>query len=206
LRGTHAPRPCRRLRLVVQGLGGPFHPKGTAASEYLAHYAKSFPIVEIDSTFYASPRAAVVNGWRDKTPPGFRFCLKVPQTITHEKTLENCQDDTDGFLTAARLLGDKLACCVLQFGYFNKKAFESIEPFLERLEAYLEEWPNDVPLAVEIRNKTWIGTDFLSYLRSHKAAFVLTDQAWLPSPMKLIETLEVIIGPSLRPIIEPTAR
>jgi uncharacterized protein YecE (DUF72 family) len=61
----------------------------------------------------------MVEGWRDRTPPGFGFSLKVPQSITHEKVLLDCREEVEAFLSVARLLGDKLLCCCLQFAYFN---------------------------------------------------------------------------------------
>jgi uncharacterized protein YecE (DUF72 family) len=66
----------------------------------------------------------------------FMKVLKVPQSITHENLLLSCQAELDGFLGAARLLGDKLACCFLQFGYFNRKAFASLDAFLDRLQPF----------------------------------------------------------------------
>ena len=66
---------------------------------------------------------ARIEGWRDKTPDSFGFSLKVPQVITHEEVLLNCQHELDAFLSAARLLGDMLLCCLLKFGYFNQSAF-----------------------------------------------------------------------------------
>jgi len=95
----------------------------------------------------------MVEGWREKTPSNFAFSLKMPQSITHDKLLLDCRAEVDGFLGAARLLGDKLACCLLQFGYFNRKAFASLEAFLERLQPFLDLWPLDVPVALEIRKK-----------------------------------------------------
>jgi uncharacterized protein YecE (DUF72 family) len=94
-----------------------------------------------------------------------------------------------------RLLGDKLLCCCLQFGYFNKKAFESLDAFMERLEPFLAAWPDDVPLAVEIRNKNWLTEQFSECLRSHRAAWVLSDQAWMPSPLYLVQKLDAATGP-----------
>src|SRR5262245_51560961 len=57
---------------------GVFYPKGLAASDFLPYYSERFGIVEVDSTFYASPRPSMVQGWREKTPDGFQFSLKVP--------------------------------------------------------------------------------------------------------------------------------
>jgi hypothetical protein len=99
-----------------QGWSGVFYPKGTAAGDFLSFYAERYPVVEVDSTFYRTPSRKMVEGWRDKTPDGFGFSLKVPQVITHEKLLADCQAEVDAFLSAVRLLEDKLLCCCLQFG------------------------------------------------------------------------------------------
>jgi uncharacterized protein YecE (DUF72 family) len=106
----------------------------------------------------------MVQGWYDKTPANFSFCLKVPQAITHEKLLHKCEQEVEGFLAAAKFLKEKLACCVLQFGYFNKKAFASAEQFMERLDPFLAAWPTEFPVAVEIRNKTWVKPQYLDCL------------------------------------------
>src|SRR6266404_1071789 len=90
---------------------GVFYPKETPAREFLSHYATRFQVVEVDSTFYASPARKTVEGWRDKTPEEFGFSLKVPQTITHEKRLVNCEREVSLFLDAARILENKLRCC-----------------------------------------------------------------------------------------------
>src|SRR5437660_1012653 len=81
---------------------GAFYPEGLKAGDYLAHYAKTFSVVEVDSTFYRSPSRKAVEGWREQTPDGFRFSLKVPQVITHEKVLEDCGAELEAFLDAAR--------------------------------------------------------------------------------------------------------
>jgi uncharacterized protein YecE (DUF72 family) len=148
-----------------QDWSGFFYPKGLPAGEYLSYVADQYSVVEVDSTFYRSPSRKMVEGWRDKTPDSFGFSLKVPQTITHEKVLLKCEQEMDAFLGAARLLGHKLLCCVLQFGYFNKKVFADQDAFLERLDSFLAAWPSDVPVAVEIRNKNWFTSELADCLR-----------------------------------------
>src|SRR5947208_15891745 len=95
---------------------GPFYLAESPPGEYLPYLAERYPVVEVDSTFYRSPSPRLVEGWRDRTPPGFGFSLKVPQSITHEKVLLDCRAEVEAFLGAARVLGDKLLCCCLQFG------------------------------------------------------------------------------------------
>lgn len=174
---------------------GVFYPESLAVGEFLSYYAERYPVVEVDSTFYRSPTRKTVEGWRDRTPDGFGFSLKVPQVITHEKVLADCRAELGTFLSAARLLGDKLLCCCLQFAYFNRKAFAGLDAFLERLEPFLAAWPDDVPVAVEVRNKNWMTEQLADCLRAHRAVWVLTDQTWMPSPLAVTRKLDAVTGP-----------
>jgi uncharacterized protein YecE (DUF72 family) len=174
---------------------GVFYPEGTPAGAFLSRYAEHYSVVEVDSTFYRTPSLAMVRGWNDRTPSSFSFSLKVPRVITHDKVLLDCREELDGFLAVARLLGNKLLCCQLQFGYFNKTAFANLEAFLGRLDPFLAAWPPDVPVAVEIRNKNWITPRLIECLRGHRAVWVLTDQAWMPSPLSLAQKFDVVTGP-----------
>ncbi len=71
---------------------GPFYAPGTKNAAYLPHYATQFRTVELDTTFYAIPRLSTIDGWRDKTPPGFQFAAKFPKVITHEKLLVDSRE------------------------------------------------------------------------------------------------------------------
>lgn len=172
-----------------------FYPIGTPAGDYLRFYADRFEIVEVDSTFYRSPSPRMVQGWHDKTPDSFLFCLKVPQSITHEKVLLDCDRERDMFLNAVRILGPKLHSVCLQFGYFNRQKFASVDRFLERLDPFLANWPQDVAVAVEVRNKNWIGQPYLDVLRRHHAAQVLVQQSWMPSLTQMLERGDAVTGP-----------
>jgi uncharacterized protein YecE (DUF72 family) len=174
---------------------GVFYPKGLKPGEYLTYYARHFPVVEVDSTFYRLPTLKLVREWRAKTPDGFGFTLKVPQIITHEKILVDCEEEVDGFTAVVRLLGEKLLGCLLQFGYFNRAKFPNLESFLERLDPFLAAWPDDVPLAVEVRNKGWMTRALADVLRTHRAVLVLTDQAWMPPPVSVLQKLDAVTGP-----------
>jgi uncharacterized protein YecE (DUF72 family) len=174
---------------------GVFYPDDLDAGGFLSHYAERYPVVEVDSTFYRSPSRKTVEGWRDRTPDGFGFSLKVPQVITHEKLLHDCRAEVRTFLTAARELGPKLLCCVLQFGYLNHKAFAGLDAFLARLGPFLDAWPRDVPLAVEVRNKAWVTPKLTDCLRARQAVLVVADQAWMPPPGDVVRTVDAVTGP-----------
>lgn len=174
---------------------GPFYPQGTNKRDYLAHYASRFEVVEVDSTYYATPRRQMVQGWAERTPEHFRFALKMPGEITHKKVLLDCQAAMEQFIEALEPLRPKLLCVLLQFGYFNRAAFASAEPFLDRLRDFLRSFAARLPLACEIRNKHWLRSDYFDLLRSHEVAAALVEHAWLPPVDLLIERHDVITGP-----------
>jgi uncharacterized protein YecE (DUF72 family) len=167
---------------TAAGWPGSFYPEKMQPRDFLTYYATKFDTVEVDSTFYHAPPASTVMGWNAKTPKGFVFALKVPQTITHEKCLVDCQSELNAFLNSADLLGDKLGPLLFQFGYFNKKAFASGEDFLAVLKPFLKKLPKDYRFALEIRNKNWLNSEFADLLREHKIALTLQDQIWMPLP------------------------
>jgi uncharacterized protein YecE (DUF72 family) len=167
---------------TAAGWPGTFYPEGMKPADYLTYYATKFDTVEVDSTFYHSPPASTVMGWNAKTPKSFLFALKIPQLITHEKCLVDCQSEFHTFLKAADLLGDKLGTMLFQFGYFNKKAFASGEDFLAVLKPFLKKLPKSYRFGIEIRNKAWLNAEFADLLREHEIALTLQDQIWMPLP------------------------
>lgn len=169
-----------------------FYPEGMKPADYLTYYATKFDTVEVDSAFYRTPSVATVNGWARKVADGFLLAAKVPQLITHEKVLQDCDSDLKHFLETMDLMGDKLGPLLSQFRYLNKTAFPSGKEFLARLESFLKELPKGYKFAVEIRNKQWLTAEFFDLLRAHKVAYALIDQAWMPRPPEIFEKLDPI--------------
>jgi uncharacterized protein YecE (DUF72 family) len=159
-----------------------FYPEGAKPADYLSYYAQHFDTVEIDSTYYRTPAADVVRGWATKTPPGFLFAAKVPQTVTHEKVLLHCEKEFQEFVERMTLLGEKLGILLLQFPYFNKQAFASPDDFLKRLEPFIRTFPEGVRFALEVRNKMWLGPKLFDLLRSRGVTLALVDHPWMPRP------------------------
>jgi uncharacterized protein YecE (DUF72 family) len=170
---------------TAAGWAGSFYPAGMKAGEYLSFYAEHFDTVEIDSTYYGTPKASTVAGWERKTPGHFLFSVKAPQVITHEKVLEGCEAEWDEFVRTMDLLGEKLGPIVLQFPFFDSGVFRSGEEFLERLRPFLERLPEDHRFAVEIRNKEWLDARLAELLREHRVALVMQDQSWMPNAEEL---------------------
>jgi uncharacterized protein YecE (DUF72 family) len=177
---------------TAAGWPGTFYPKGLSEREYLSYYATKFDTVEVDSTFYRTPSMATVQGWRDKTPNGFVFAAKVPQVITHQKVLVDCDEEFNQFVLTIDLLGEKLGPLLFQFGYFNKEAFIGVNDFLARLVPFLKKLPKDHKFAVEIRNKSWLVPQFIETLRERGIGLALIDQSWMPRPAQYFEKFDPI--------------
>jgi uncharacterized protein YecE (DUF72 family) len=173
---------------------GAFYPAHLNPGDFLEAYARRFPAVEIDSTYYSIPPAHVVASWREQTPPGFAFAPKIPAVITHEKILQDCQVEFTLFLKNISLLDDRLGPLLLQFPYFNRNVFPSRQSFDRLLKPFLAALPKEFNFALEIRNKNWLSWDFFELLRDHRVAFALVAQAWMPALDTLARALDVVTG------------
>ncbi len=159
---------------------GCFYADGSVARDWLPQYASSLDLVEADTTFYRVPPPALVKRWFECTPADFRFTLKVPQEVTHERKLVGIASPLAHFLDVTSALAEKRAAVLFQFPYFNRKVFASAGEFYDRLDATLKLVPGGVRCAVEIRNRTYLTVEYLKLLASHAAAPALTSQPWMP--------------------------
>jgi|SRR5882762_5864753 len=178
---------------TANGWQGSFYPKGMKPTQYLSHYAQTFRTVEVDSTFYGTPSASTVTAWNEKTPPDFVFAAKVPQVITHEKVLVDCDAEFDEFIGRMKLLGAKLGPLVFQFPHFDQFQFKSALEFLPRLRFFLQKI-RDIPVkfVIEIRNRQWLDARFADVLREYKVALALTDTSFLPRPWEMKEKFDPV--------------
>jgi len=177
---------------TATGWEGSFYPKGMRSADYLAFYAEHFQTVEIDSTFYGCPSARTVSNWGARTPDDFIFAVKVPQVITHEKALVDCDSEFEEFVKTMDILGPKLGPMVFQFPAFDKWKFPKQDSFLTVLAPFLKKLPGDYKFVVEIRNKTWLDAKFADLLREHNIALALTDTSFVPRPWEMEEKFELI--------------
>jgi uncharacterized protein YecE (DUF72 family) len=182
---------------------GSFYPAGTPPGEYLRHYARRFRTVEADVTYYRVPERRMIAGWDRKTPAGFVLAAKFPRSVVHggedaapdPKTLlspDVVGEEAAAFLEAMRALGTKCGPLVLQFPYFNRKAFARPDVFLGRLDAFLATLPAEFRYAVEVRNEAWIAQPLLDVLRRHRAALVLVEIAYMAHPAEWARRLDVV--------------
>src|ERR1041385_2426709 len=93
---------------------GQFYPQDIPQKEWLAFYAHAYNAVEVNATFYRLFPKSVFTHWREITPLEFRFVLKGPKVITHEKLLIDVEDELKQFVTGSAALQTKLAAMLWQ--------------------------------------------------------------------------------------------
>lgn len=155
---------------------GKVYPKGTKTKDYLSIYAQQFNTIELNTTHYRIPTVETIDKWRAESAPDFRFCPKVPQTISHSRDIGMGNPQLRVFWDMISGLQEKLGCCFIQmpphFGYQK----------LAVLKQFLSIWPNSIPLAVEVRHETWFDQpqhtqELLETLREFDKTAVITDVA-----------------------------
>lgn len=128
-----------------------FYPRGT--KDELTYYSTQFNSIELNATFYSMPSPEQVLTWKDKTPADFKFFPKITNTVSHYRRLLNITDVVTGFATSVLNFDEKLGMVFLQLhDNFKPKDYE-------RLEKFIEDWPKEVPLAVELRNEEWFADE-----------------------------------------------
>ncbi|TDW89598.1 uncharacterized protein YecE (DUF72 family) [Kribbella pratensis] len=113
----------------------------------LRSYASWCNAVESNTTFYATPSASTVASWAAQTPPDFRFVVKLPQVITHERRLNNVDAELRAFLAAIEPLGPRNHAVWIQL----PAAFAPTD--LGALAAFLHQAPREHRYAVEVRHR-----------------------------------------------------
>ncbi len=161
---------------------GGFYPEKIAPDAMLAWYAERLPTVEINNTFYAMPKVAVLEQWASATPERFRFAIKAPRRITHDARLaaDAAADSVAYLYKNLASLGGKRGPVLFQLPPFLKKDLARLRDFLQLL-------PPDHRAAFEFRHPSWFGDDVYALLAEAGASLCLSereDQA----PPPLVET------------------
>jgi uncharacterized protein YecE (DUF72 family) len=166
---------------------GPFYPAGTRPPRMLSCYCQTFPLVELNFTFYRPPTATMLGRLGRQTPEGFQFFVKMPRSLSHEES----PHDLPGFRMAVEALQRQgklsgVLCQLPQATHQHEKHMK----WLQRLAHELGE----VRLAVEFRHCSWATPDVTDWLRHHRLDLVSVDVPALPNlyPRGLVQSSERI--------------
>lgn len=140
--------------------------------DFLPQYASVFNTVEGNTTFYGLPTEKTMARWLSETPSNFKFALKFPRAISHDKRLQNADAETDAFLHVLETLKDRIGPSFLQLPpSFGPKD-------LPHLNTYLGALPYTFSYAVEIRHAAFFAQaeqDLNQILTTHNVDRVVFD-------------------------------
>jgi uncharacterized protein YecE (DUF72 family) len=152
-----------------------FYPAGTRSSEFLSFYAQRLPTVEVNGTFYRQPEVKTLQTWAASVPDGFRFSVKAPRAIS----VFGRVDFAPEFCNRIRSLGDRLGPVLVRFD-------ERRERDDDFLRALLDNFDDDLWLALDFRHPTWEGVEPMLEGR----AAVRVNQLSAPAPFRYVRLRE----------------
>lgn len=140
------------------------------AGSHLQRYAARFATVEINSSFYRPHQHDTYVRWSDSVPGGFRFSVKMPRWLTHDRCLADTGDDLRQFLREVSGLGPKLGCILVQLPPGLPYDRRTVETFCSALRSR-----HRGPIAWEPRHPTWFTGAADRRLEAHGMARVAAD-------------------------------
>lgn len=144
-----------------KGWVGDFFPAGSQPSQFLRLYSKRLTAVEGNTTFYAVPSLQTVSQWAAETPAYFRFCPKLPRTLTHQGQLRSVLPEAVSFVKRMQALGTRLGPIFAQL----PPSYGPVH--LEDLTAFLKAWPSqEAALALEVRHPDWFQDPYAQRLNA----------------------------------------
>jgi uncharacterized protein YecE (DUF72 family) len=141
----------------------------------LQRYAARFNAAEINSTFYRSHKPQTYARWADSVSEDFRFAVKMPKAITHERRLVDAEGALDMFVGEIAALGSKLGPLLIQLP--PSFAFDAgiARAFMRQVRKRIVG-----PIACEPRHATWFDTDADEVLSQYRIARVAANPARVP--------------------------
>jgi len=149
---------------------GIFYPPELKFRDWLRYYAQYLNSVEINVTFYRTPRPSTLKRWYEETPKDFVFALKAPKVITHIKRLKSVEEEISKFLKTLEALREKARFLLFQLPPNLKYEKEAISSFLQLM-------PRDYKIALEVRNSSFHNEEFVNLLKIFGIALCLSDCA-----------------------------
>jgi uncharacterized protein YecE (DUF72 family) len=154
-----------------------------ARGTHLERYAQMFAGVEINSSFHRSHRRATYARWAASVGDGFRFSVKIPKTITHERKLADVEDLLTPFFDEVSGLGEKLGCLLVQLPPKRGRLAGVDEAFFETLRSR-----TSVDIVCEPRNTEWFNGETDAMLAGFSVARVIADP---PADLREIEPVGI---------------
>ena len=144
----------------------------------LERYAAVFNAVEINSSFYRPHQHSTYTRWAESVPDSFRFSVKIPRTITHDRHLRGIASELSAFLQQSSGLGDKLGGVLVQLPPSLAFDTRTANAFFKRLRGEL---PPAVAIACEPRHLSWFAPKLDAFWSRHNVNRVGADPSLIPA-------------------------
>lgn len=148
---------------------GRFYPQGLATARWLEHYARTFPTVEVNATFYRLPRRETVQRWASTVPRGFVLTMKASRYLTHVRRLRDGRESMERMHAAFAGAGPHLGPVLFQLP-------PTLEADAELLGSFVAAMPPGMLAAFEFRHASWLAGPVMGLLRERGIALVHGDR------------------------------
>lgn len=170
---------CVRIGVAGWNIPKEHHASLTTPGSHLERYAQKLNAVEINSSFYRPHRRQTYARWASSVPVDFRFCVKAPKVITHERRLRDCDENIARFIEEVSGLGDKLGCILVQLPPSLKYEESLVTVFFKSWRASYAG-----PMVCEPRHPTWFVPERDSILAGYQIGRVAADPPLDPDGLR----------------------
>jgi uncharacterized protein YecE (DUF72 family) len=163
----------------------------------LREYAETFKTVCFDGAYYGWLDEAKLGAMAEQVPPDFRFAFKVTDTITIKRfpslprfgpaggTLNEHFLDAplfcERFLQPLESIRQNVGPIIFEFSKFYPAEYSNGSDFVADLDKFFSQLPKGWSYSAELRNRTWLGPEYLACLRKHDVAHVFNSWTDMPS-------------------------
>ena len=164
---------------------GSFYPPGLPADAQLPFFARHFPTVEVNFSFYRLPERSVFETWRQQTPPGYLFAVKASRYLTHMKKLKEPEEPLQRLMERATGLEEKLGPILFQFPHTWHANVPRLADFTAALRPYVTgqaatPHPGPHRFAFEFRHQSWLTPEVYALLERDGHALCLPSHPHMP--------------------------
>jgi uncharacterized protein YecE (DUF72 family) len=155
-----------------------FYPDTVRKKDWFDYYSKHFNTYEFNGSFYKFPTVENLLSWHDKTGDDFTFSIKVPRIITHNKKLQQCDQEIEDFYN------------IIKEGFRNKLAgvLWQLPPGFsfseERLASVIRVMNPHFKNVVEFRHESWWQQHVFTLLRENNITFCNVNYPKLPATLQ----------------------
>jgi len=145
-----------------------FYPPKLPTNKWLNYFASQLQTLEVNTTFYHTPKENIVSNWYSQVPDDFVFAIKASGYITHRKRLNDCKEPLLFFYKSLEHLQNKVGPILFQLP-------PSFKCNLERLIEFIENIDNSYRGVFEFRHESWFTEEVYKVLEDNNIALCITD-------------------------------